>query len=393
MKKIAAYYNVMPEWGGAFQYALTLTKALASLPPETAEIRCYCENSVWHPHLEKLGLAYEAIERTRLIFIARLARSLNKRLWPDRFVASSNANRRISAWRPDLLVSVHSNYFLLPKNCRQIAPIHDLMHIHERRFPEVGKRGEIKNRERIFLGIVRHCNVILVDSRLGGEHVLASYPARPDQIMVLPYAASESLLLAEPRCPKEADLPQKFMFYPAQFWEHKNHVRVAEAMAVARRECPDLHCVFTGSMKYSGYETFRRKISELEIDAAVTVLGYVGEEEISWLYRHARCLFMPTFFGPTNIPPLEAMALGCPVAVSGVYAMPEQCGDAALYFHPESVPEMAAVMVRLWRDDALCAGLREKGLKRSGEWKEKQMIEKFKAMVMDMVRGTRSELV
>jgi len=48
-------------------------------------------------------------------------------------------------------------------------------------------------------------------------------------------------------------------------------------------------------------------------------------------------MIMPTFFGPTNIPPLEAIAVGCPVAVSNIYGMPHQLGDAALYFNPTRV--------------------------------------------------------
>ena len=78
-------------------------------------------------------------------------------------------------------------------------------------------------------------------------------------------------------------------------------------------------------------------------------------------YRRARAMVMPTFFGPTNIPPLEAFALGCPVAVSNIYGIPEQVGDAALLFDPNSVEEIADCIERLWQDDALCASLISKG--------------------------------
>jgi glycosyltransferase involved in cell wall biosynthesis len=77
---------------------------------------------------------------------------------------------------------------------------------------------------------------------------------------------------------------------------------------------------------------------------------------------------MPTFFGPTNIPPLEALSFGCPVAVSRIYAMPEQLGDAALYFDPNSVQEMSQVLVRLWNDDDLCNELRVRGQQRLDSW-------------------------
>jgi len=79
-------------------------------------------------------------------------------------------------------------------------------------------------------------------------------------------------------------------------------------------------------------------------------------------------MVMPTFFGPTNIPPLEAFACGCPAAVSNVYGMPEQADGAALLFDPNSMEQMASVMERLWVDDELCRGLAIRGRQRIAQW-------------------------
>ena len=61
----------------------------------------------------------------------------------------------------------------------------------------------------------------------------------------------------------------------------------------------------------------------------VKILGYVLNEEMVWLYRHARAMVMPTHLGPKNIPQLEAIELGCPVATSRIYGLPEQVRDGA----------------------------------------------------------------
>lgn len=114
--------------------------------------------------------------------------------------------------------------------------------------------------------------------------------------------------------------------------------------------------------------------------------GYLPVEELAWCYRHARALVMPTFFGPTNIPPLEAMALGCPMAVSGIYGMPEQCGNAALYFKSDDSADMAHVLHRLWTDDALCLDLKKKGLSRTHLYN----ISNFKKQVLRIVQGVCS---
>ena len=79
------------------------------------------------------------------------------------------------------------------------------------------------------------------------------------------------------------------------------------------------------------------------------------------------------------------MALGCPAAVSEIYAMPEQCGDAALYLRPDCADSIARVMRLLWTDDALCADLRAKGLRRAASWTNRHVAERFMRIVGEML--------
>jgi glycosyltransferase involved in cell wall biosynthesis len=90
---------------------------------------------------------------------------------------------------------------------------------------------------------------------------------------------------------------------------------------------------------------------------------------------------MPTFFGPTNIPQLEAFALGCPVATSRIYGIPAQVRDAALLFDPESVTEIHTCLVRLWTDDALCDELAKRGRAHAESWGPPQFRERFRQII------------
>ena len=116
-------------------------------------------------------------------------------------------------------------------------------------------------------------------------------------------------------------------------------------------------------------------------------LGYVPNEDITEIYRRARAMVMPTFFLFLNIPPLEALAIGCPTAVSNVYGMPEQVGDAALLFDPNKVDEIAAAIYKLWTDDYLCNSLIEKGLRKAKAWGQPQFNNRLEKIVADIVRG------
>ncbi|MCG9040728.1 glycosyltransferase family 4 protein [Laribacter hongkongensis] len=256
-----------------------------------------------------------------------------------------------------------------------VATIHDLMHRYERRFPEAGNWFRYGIREHRFYNLARRSTAVLVDSPMGKQHVLESYGAVPERIHPLPYIAPSYIYEEGDQVRSDFDahykLPPKFYFYPAQFWQHKNHLRLIHALADARRVYADLTLVLAGGLRHE-YASVHQLVLQRGLADAVRFVGYVPDADMAGFYKRARGLVMPTFFGPTNIPPLEAMALGCPVLVSNAYAMPEQCGDAALYFNPNSVEEIRDQMIRLWNHDGLYEELSKQGLKRAQEWGQSQ---------------------
>ena len=105
---------------------------------------------------------------------------------------------------------------------------------------------------------------------------------------------------------------------------------------------------------------------ELGVTDAVHLLGFVDEDELVALYQHAHALIFPSFFGPENLPPLEAFALGCPVIAADVPGASEQLGDAAILVPPTD-PEAFALGVRRLEDDRLRSDLVDAGRRRARE--------------------------
>jgi glycosyltransferase involved in cell wall biosynthesis len=141
-----------------------------------------------------------------------------------------------------------------------------------------------------------------------------------------------------------------FLLYPAHPWPHKNHRRLFEAFARLRAERPDLELVLTGT-------GFR------DLPPGVRSVGRVGWDELPSLYRRAGALVFASLYEGFGLPTLEAMASGCPVACSTAGALPEVCGDAAVFFDPASVDEMVAAI-----RDALEGELVPKGLERAARF-------------------------
>lgn len=84
----------------------------------------------------------------------------------------------------------------------------------------------------------------------------------------------------------------------------------------------------------------------------VKYLGYIDDYELKSLYERSLCFVYPSFYEGFGLPPLEAMACGCPVIVSKIAPLIELCGDAALYVDPCDEVELAR-LIKLLRDDKL----------------------------------------
>lgn len=105
-----------------------------------------------------------------------------------------------------------------------------------------------------------------------------------------------------------------------------------------------------------------------ELPDGIKYLGYVSDSELRALYENAVCLVYPSFYEGFGLPPLEAMACGCPVIVSNAASLPEVCGDAALYCDPHSVEDIAEKIKEMVTNEALRNELRQKGIERAKQF-------------------------
>jgi glycosyltransferase involved in cell wall biosynthesis len=120
----------------------------------------------------------------------------------------------------------------------------------------------------------------------------------------------------------------------------------------------------------------------------IRYLGYVPDEDMSAMYAGAAALVMPTFFGPTNIPVLEAWAFGCPVLTSDIRGIREQVGDAAVLADPRSVEAIAEGIERLWTDDGLRRRLVERGRQRLSAYTP----EDYRRRLIDIVEEAKTRV-
>ena len=278
--------------------------------------------------------------------------------------------------RIDLLIFTAPNTLCFKLGKPFIFPVHDLQHRLNPRFPEVSAGGIKEEREYLYTNSVSGAAAILVDSETGKEDVLNFYPSGKEKVKVLPYTPPNYLRRdytneEMERARQKYRLPPRFIFYPANFWPHKNHRLIIQALNyIKTKRNTNIPVVFVGAREgmYSSYPEVQEQIRAGGLEDLVHYPGYVTNDEMGCLYKLAEMLVMPTFFGPTNIPYLEAFYLGCPVIGSDIRGIKEQIGDAGLLVDPESSENLAGAILKIWNDTGLREQLIKKGYEKTGEW-------------------------
>lgn len=412
--KIGIGIFTAPEAGGAYQYTRSVIQAASVLMQKetgdnnkgTLEFTCYSLFEMWDPICKEIGVPFKKLSETKIQKVLYHGGYILGQLGPyDSKFYNSKLYQNHPLWRAydedklDLMIITSPSWYGKPERKKLVMPIFDVMHRYID-FPEIGEGKIAEERDRRYASICKGADVILADSKLGVMQIIDCYGDACEglirKVCELPFivpdyinaeieesgSEDKQIEAGEDRIPNLGTLPEKFILYPAQFWKHKNHIGLVRAAGELKEIGINVNLVFTGSGK-NAKEDIEQAVKDYGLEENVTNLGYISDAELVWLYKKARAMMFPSFGGPTNIPPLEAMALGCPVAVSDNFAMPEQVENAGLTFNPESVDDIKDAMRRLWIDDDLCEKLSNNGKMRSKEWTINEFSEELRNIIVE----------
>lgn len=398
MKKVALIVDNEPTYGGTYQYNQIMIDAFHELPLNQYEKHVFYTNHHWVNYLNnysfkltKLNFGKSLKKIFKLLTLVKLPLNVRKRIL--HLLAPSLA-LKLNDNQLELIVFPSQDTLSLFTSIPKINVIHDLMHRYEPQFPEVSNNGRIRYRDILFKAFCTEAKAIIVDSEVGARHVQDSYKISENKIFTLPYIPPKHIT-EQDSPPIDFDqryghLPKNFLFYPAQFSLHKNHEKLIHATAKLIKSGIDVQLVFAGSLNQE-YDNLLNLVKKLDIKSQITFLGFVPNEYLKGVYLKSRGLVMPTFFGPTNIPPLEAIFLGRPIAVSDIYGMPDQLKDAALYFNPNDIEDIAQKIKMLWQDEQIRDDLSKNGRKLIQSWNKKAFNDRFSSILNSIILPSASE--
>lgn len=270
----------------------------------------------------------------------------------------------IKARRLRIQVIFAPNYVGPDTSVPTVITVHDLSHI---RHPEAHPPKRVSFLNQALPRAIRRAQRILVVSRFTADEVCALFPEAAHKVQVI-YPGVDRRFFTPPSAEAEnalAELLQQdqrlYFLFMATLEPRKNLAKIL----VAYEQLPDAirnahPLVLAGQVGWQESQ-FTEPLARLVAKREAFLLGYVPDAILPALYGRALALLYPALYEGFGLPPVEAMATGCPVLVSNITAMPEVCGDAALYCDPFLIESIRNSMVQLAEDAALREDLTRRG--------------------------------
>jgi len=213
--------------------------------------------------------------------------------------------------------------------------------------------------------ILQKSQEIVAISENTKNNIVTFYGIDPGRVRVIPPGFEKSryrLGINGERTKAKYGLTEYFL-YVGNLLAHKNLRRLLLAFSLITRRLP-YKLVIAGHKDPRYYPALEAEAQALGLAGKVLFLNYVPTDELPALYAGAKVFVFPSLYEGFGLPPLEAMACGCPVIVSNVSSLPEVCGDAAYYVNPYDVESIAEGIHKVLTDEALRQNLIKKGIER-----------------------------
>ena len=259
---------------------------------------------------------------------------------------------------------------------------HDLQHLH---FPQFFTPPIIAWRETVYPAGCHFARTVAAASQWVKQDIVDHYHVNPNKVQVIPLAPPTQAY-REPTADyltsiqEKYELSSPFALYPSMTWEHKNHIRLLEAMALLRnRDGLKINLVCTGH-KNNFWPHIEKRLLELNLQDQVKFLGLVPPQDLKALYRLAQFVVIPTLFEAASGPLFEAWQENVSVTCSTVTSLPVQAGDAALLFDPLSVEAIAEAMSKMATNPNLREDLRKRGVRRLQDFSWERTAKAYRAV-------------
>ena len=342
-EKIAIFLDTKKNSGGAYQELAYMLEKISSRFQENLDISIISTSPTLKIESDKLNLKTYYLSMNffeRHIAFLRNYDPTIRRL--KKYFFNNKFESLLKKLNIDLVYFTGpSQYSLYLENTDYIITIPDLSHREDLEFPEWTKSSEFQRRDEIISKSTVKAIAVITNANIIKDKISSIYSVEKKRIYVINHRPSLGVSRYKKYDPKLFDdlkkkynLPEKYIFYPAMYLPHKNHKYIIDVINILNNKFNiEMSAVFCGSDK--GY---LNKIKQYSVETGQKqnsfFLDFVEDKYLPYLYLNSVALTMPTFSGPTNIPPWEAFMLNVPVLYSNIHNVKEVYKDAVLYIDP-----------------------------------------------------------
>jgi glycosyltransferase involved in cell wall biosynthesis len=256
-----------------------------------------------------------------------------------------------------------------------VPSVMTLVDIQEVFYPQFFTASDLFTRAYHYPASTRAADRVITISGYSKTTLVEHHRIPPGKVVVAYLCADPLYFESATQTAPDDPIPfSDFVFFPANRWYHKNHDVLLKALCILKDRNKKVNSVFTGFDVDGGYPLMSKAV-EYNIRDQVHSAGYVTISQMAYLYTHAEMLAFPSLFEGFGMPPVEAMASGCPVAVSKSTCLPEICGDAAEYFDPTDPADVADAICKIREDQARRNVLIERGHTRARSFSAERLAQ------------------
>jgi glycosyltransferase involved in cell wall biosynthesis len=244
-----------------------------------------------------------------------------------------------------------SIYYNLPYPV--VVTMHDVQELH---YPEFFTPQERAWRAKYFWQALDKSTAVIVSFNHIKQDLIKYFRLEDSKIHIcpLPY---QSIYLQQPTAQQELQIKNKydrwhkFLLYPAQSWEHKNHLSLIKALEYIKAQFGvSINLVCTGKKNLNFFPILEDYLQQSTVADKVHFMDVVPESELYWLYRNCEMVVVPTLYEAGSFPLLEAMCLEIPVICSDVTSLPDMIGDSRFIFNPLDIEKMSILILKMLDD-------------------------------------------
>ena len=234
---------------------------------------------------------------------------------------------------------------------KNISWLPDFQHIH---YPNFFSRKELSYRDKLYNNYIKNSDSLVVSSK-SSKKDLIKFGSLKKKINILNFVPRMNFSIIKNKnfLNKEIDIKKRYIFIPNQFWIHKNHICIIEALKILKNKGLNIQCILTGSKidhrKPNHFKNLMKKIKKYDLIKEIKYRGILPYEKIINLLYHAEVIINPSYFEGWSTVVEEAKILDKKILLSNIEVHHEQNPKNGLYFNPDNPKELANSIINSFK--------------------------------------------